>query len=296
MPTSHAALSRATPPALALGLLVAAVAPLSGCLIVIDAKDGHHGSSYWDDDRYERSWNHQPDADLVRAASSVSVTTRAGDVTIEHTDREPAVLVRAQSASSDRIDMLTIVSRLDDDGVLELSPLWPGGWQRGDSCDLIVSLPERTPVNVETKAGDIEVSGMAGLAAAQSSAGDVEIRDHDGDVDAGSSAGDIVVEDATGGVRAATEAGDIDLERVGWPVDARTAAGDVSVLMHHGFSGVLRASTAAGSITLPGEVAMERSGSTRHATATLRPGEPMGECVFRTPAGDISVRELPLAD
>lgn len=268
--------------------MAASVFTSAGCIIVVD---GTHGSySYHDEEpKARRAWTADIDTAKLDRTSSLAVDSRAGDVSIELTDGPARVEAEARGPDADRVKMVRLTVETDGDE-LRIVPRWPrGSWRDHERVDLTIYVPRRVGVEIDTSAGDIRVEGMSGLLKIESSAGDVEIADHDGPVRVDSSAGDIQMDHVSGDIEAETSAGDIDLHDVGWPIEALTSAGDVTVLMRPGFAGEMHAVTSAGDVRLPGDaVHQERAGAMQSASTRL--GDAKEKCVFKTSAGDITVR------
>ncbi len=286
--------------ALAAGL-VAAAAATGGCIIVVDGSDwederDHDSSSYHDADNARRSWVHGIDAGMLDATTSIHVESGAGDIVLKPTDGPPTVRASARGDSRSRLSEVS-VSTTRDGETLRIEPRWPDGRRhKNERADLVIEVPARNGVGIVTHAGDVSVASMAGPITVSTSAGDIEIDRHDGPARVTSSAGDIELRHITGPVEAETSAGDIELHDVGWPVAALTSAGDIDVAMRPGFSGRLVASTSAGTIALPGTGSSSRDAGARTATHTIGDNPEGGRCTFRTSAGDIRVRELPVND
>ena len=269
-PTSNRAPARPLTLAMTAAAISATAVGMGGCLIVVGG-DGwdHDRHSYHAEHRAERSWSTAIDAAMFEESVAIRVATRAGDITIERTAGPASMKIHAASRDADRLSELTIEPRIEH-GTLIVEPDWPGGWQSRDMCEIVLRIPVRDGVTIETTAGDVLVDGMQGRLTVETSAGDIDIRDHNGSVRAETSAGDIAVSDALG------------------PIEVRTSAGDIDARMNHGFSGLIRASTTSGELDLPGGAAVSRSGAMRSGTARL--GDDSTECVFRTSSGDISVQ------
>ncbi|MEO1583740.1 MAG: DUF4097 family beta strand repeat-containing protein [Planctomycetota bacterium] len=291
----------------------AAITGLSGCLIVVDGsssgwdkdkakhKDGWNGSSYSNDwsgkAKAKRSWTIGIDEGLVASTDALRVLSEAGDVKLVPTDGPATIEAYARGPDRERLDQIEIIVTVDE-GVMVVEAAGleldrSENWNDGISIDLVIEIPQRDGVTIDTSAGDVYVAGMAGELGVASSAGDVEVDGHAGPAAIASSAGDIDVHDADGPILAETSAGDISLSHVGWPIEAATSAGDIDVLMLPGFHGHLHASTTAGSVSLPGSSSRTALGPMSTASATIgsprSDDEEPAECVFVTSAGDISV-------
>ncbi|MEO0632093.1 MAG: DUF4097 family beta strand repeat-containing protein [Planctomycetota bacterium] len=284
-----------------IGGLLAAGCATAGCIIVVDGKDGRNGYDGWssyDEHGYrgakvtKRNWSTLVRSEDLETTESIAVETHAGDIVLMPTEGQPKVRAAARGLNKERVrDVEVVIEPID--GELRIAADWPGGERRHhESIDLVIEVPERFGVAIQTEAGDVIVESMAGPLAISTSAGDVEVEAHEGPARVLTSAGDIEMRSIAGSVDAETSAGDIDLHDVGWPVEAHTSAGDITVAMRYGFAGTMRASTSAGSIELPGTGTENRMGGMKTATHTIGGEDAAAECVFATSAGDIDVRVL----
>ena len=212
----------------------------------------------------------------------VRVTSRAGQVRVEGVEGldsveyevtkyamgpDPAAAKR--KASEVPVDL----SRQDSTFVLETD----GG--RGTGADYALRVPAGGAVEVESGAGDVEVSGLSGEVKVLAEAGDVTVRSAGSDVKVAAPQGDVVIDDVS------TETGQVELE---------VGSGDVA--LRDLIVGTLEASVEAGSVTLSGRF----SGSGRifvetgAITANLPP-EDTRELALETSVGQV-MRETPNQD
>ena len=186
------------------------------------------------------------------------------EVTKYATAPDPAAAKRR--ASEVPVDL----TREDSTIVLQSS----GG--RDTGADYALRVPAGAAVEVESGAGDIEVSGLSGNVRVLAEAGDVTVRGADSDVTVEAPRGDVAVEDVS------TETGQIELE---------VGSGDVE--LRNLIVGTLEASIEAGNVTLSGRF----SGSGRIFVETggiiaNLPPEDTRELTLETRVGEV-VRETP---
>jgi DUF4097 and DUF4098 domain-containing protein YvlB len=132
---------------------------------------------------------------------------------------------------------------------------WPKYiFSRGPKADILVSVPEKTDLNLENRAGEINVIEVKGTLAAESSAGA------------------ITIQNCEGTIKARTRAGAVDLEDVNGTVSAQSSAGSIK------FEGTLskgenwfRTSVGSIEITLKGEPDLTVEASTRLGRVTCTP-------------------------
>ena len=222
----------------------------------------------------------------VARAASLHVETEAGDVTIKPAEGNPRILAHVRAQTRARADATTVHARLEQDSILSIGVDWPDGKRRhNESCNLTIFVPSMNGVEVWTNAGDLDISGMAGLLDLHTSAGDVEIASHQGEVRLRTSAGDVALRDISGPISIETSAGDIRLIRVDGPVEASTSAGDVYAELNAGYTGQIRASTTAGDINLNGSTFRGR-----HGQVAVGSNDSGVTSTFETTAGDVEVK------
>ena len=156
------------------------------------------------------------------------------------------------------------ISREDSAFVLETE----GG--RNTGADYELRVPSGGVVEVESEAGDVEVTGLSGELTVRAEAGDVTIRDAGGSSTVEAPRGDVVISGVstdTGQMELVVGSGDVTLEDVVvGTLEARVEAGDV--VLSGRFSGGGRVFVETGDITanLPPE-------DTRELTLEARIGE-----------------------
>jgi hypothetical protein len=170
-----------------------------------------------------------------------------GEVTVDLDLREPEDLDCNISQDG---NMVTVTCRS------KVHPVhWPKYiFSRGPKADILVSVPEKTDLDLENRAGGIDASEIKGALAAESSAGT------------------ITIQKCEGTVKARTRAGSVNLEDVHGTVNAQSSAGSIK------FNGTLskgenwfRTSVGSIEITLQGEPDLTVEASTRIGRVTCTP-------------------------
>ena len=194
----------------------------------------------------------EPHVRLTNAAGQVRVEGVKGSRSVDYKvtryamDADPAAA--KQRASEVPVD----ISREDSKIVIETD----GGKDTG--ADYALRIPAGGSVEVESGAGDVQVSGILGNVTVDAEAGDVTVRDAGGDIKVVAPRGDVSVSDVN------TDTGGADLE---------VGSGDVS--LEDLILGTLEASVEAGEVTLSGRF----SGGGRVSVGT-------GDIIARLPPED----------
>lgn len=186
----------------------------------------------------------EPRIRLTNTAGRVRVDGVKGSKSVEYEatryamGRDPAAA--KQRASEVPVD----ISREDSKIVIESD----GGRETG--ADFTLMVPTGGSVEVESEAGDVEVSGLSGNVTVAAEAGDVTVRDVGGDVKVEAPQGDVTVSDVntdTGGAEIEVGSGDVFLkELIVGTLEASVDAG--SVTLSGRFSGGGRVSVQTGDI------------------------------------------------
>jgi putative adhesin len=212
----------------------------------------------------------EPRVRLTNATGQVQVEGVEGLRSIEYEVTRYALAGDPAAAKRRASQVPVDLSREDSTVVLETD----GG--RGTGADYLLRVPSGGKVEVESGAGDVEVSGLSGDVAVVAEAGDVTVLGTGSDVTIEAPQGDVAV----GGV--STETGQVELE---------VGSGDVT--LQNMIVGTLEARVEAGDVTLSGRF----SGSGRvlvdtgNITANLPP-EDTRELTLETSVGEV-VRETP---
>lgn len=158
-----------------------------------------------------------------------------------------------------------------------------GGHRKFISAEYEITVPARTPLDLETQGGDIQVGNMKGAVQAVTAGGDIETGDIRGSVRLETAGGGITVGSVMGPVEARTAGGAIRVGDVTGAAVLETSGGEINAGM---VTGNLRAETAGGDLVLRGA-----SGALEAQTAggQIRIGETGGSVVAQTAGGSIRV-------
>lgn len=214
----------------------------------------------------------------------IRLTNGAGQIRIEGVEDLGAVeyevtrhaLAANPAAAKKRASEIAVdISRDGGDFTIETN----GG--RNTGADYALRVPAGSAVEVESEAGDVEVSGLSGDVSVDSGAGDVSVREVKGSVQVEARAGDVEVskmQTDTGGAEIEVDSGDVALrDLVVGTLETSVVAGDVTLSGR--FSGGGRVSVKTGDIIaqLPPE-------DTRDLTLETEVGEVVREDAAGTPS------------
>jgi DUF4097 and DUF4098 domain-containing protein YvlB len=194
----------------------------------------------------------EPHVRLTNAAGRVRVEGVKGSRSVDYEATRYAMAADPAAAKQQASQVPVDISREDSKIVIETD----GGEDTG--ADYALEVPAGGSVEVESEAGDVEISGISGNVKVDAEAGDVTIRDVGGDVEVEAPQGDVSVSNAN------TDTGSADLE---------VGSGDVS--LEDLILGTLEASVEAGDVTLSGRF----SGGGRVSVQT-------GDIIARLPSED----------
>lgn len=150
---------------------------------------------------------------------------------------------------------------------------------RGTGVDYTLKVPSGSKVEVESAAGDVEVSGIADSVQANAEMGDVTVRDVRGSVTVEAPQGDVTVEGVsteTGNVELSVGSGDLVLrDLVVGILEARVEAGGAELLGRFAGTGRLTVETGSIAVRVPPEDVRELALEARVGEVS-REGEPEG--------------------
>lgn len=193
-------------------------------------------------------------------SGEVSIRTTGGSVRVVGWSRAE-VAVRTEDEGRDRVK---VTSRGGQTAV-----------RAGDgSGNLEVRVPSGSRVEVSTRSGDVEVSGVDGAVDLQSMSGDFRIVGRPRQVAVEGISGDVEMVGTTESLRVRTVSGDVSVPRASGFVELSTVSGDLEVRSHALRSGTMRNSS--GTIRFMGS--LPRDGSLRLENSS-------GEIELRVPAG-----------
>ncbi|MDP8952899.1 MAG: DUF4097 domain-containing protein [Actinomycetota bacterium] len=200
----------------------------------------------------------------------VRLTNGPGRVRIEGVEGSQSVDIsakryaRGSSSAAAKENAAEVPVNLSGEGsVLEISS--EGGGGVGVDYDL--SVPPASAVEVESEAGDVEVSGLNNNAAVRVLGGDVTLEDVRGSITIEAPRGDVAVQSSgteTGRAEIAIGSGDLDLEDLVIGIlESQIEAGDATLSGRFSGSGSIFVETGSIVVRLPSEDARELDLETR---------------------------------
>lgn len=160
---------------------------------------------------------------------------------------------RNPAAAKENAAEVPVAMSSGEGSTLELSS--DGGSGTGVDYDLRV--PPGTAVEVESEAGDVDISGLDNSVTVHAESGDISVEDVQGSIDIEAPQGDVTVESVsteTGNAEITVGSGDLELENlVVGILEARVEVGDVTLLGRFSGSGRVLVQTGSISVQLPAE-------------------------------------------
>ncbi|MDQ4127751.1 MAG: DUF4097 domain-containing protein [Actinomycetota bacterium] len=219
----------------------------------------------------------KPRVRLTNAAGRIFVEGSKGLDSVQYEATKYASAADPAAAKRRASEVPVDISREDSAVVVETT----GG--RDTGADYALRIPAGGAVEVESEAGDVQVTGVSGDVTVYAGAGDVTIRDVGGGVSVEAPQGDVEVggvNTETGGVELEVGAGDVALaDMVVGTLEANVEAGDVTLSGR--FSGGGRVSVETGDI-----LARIPSEDTKDLTLETSVGEVVREPPERSPNGN----------
>jgi DUF4097 and DUF4098 domain-containing protein YvlB len=213
----------------------------------------------------------EPRVRLANAAGQVRVEGVKGSRSVDYEATRYAMGADPAAAKQRASEVPVDISREDSKIVIETD----GGENTG--ADYTLRVPTGSSVEVESEAGDVEVSGISGNVTVGAEAGDVTVRDVGGDVKVEAPRGDVSVGDVntdTGSANLEAGVGDVSLEDlIIGTLETSVEAGDVTLSGR--FSGGGRVSVETGDIIvmLPPEDTMDLTLETRVGSVLREPAD-----------------------
>ncbi|WP_324757546.1 DUF4097 family beta strand repeat-containing protein [Haloarcula sp. GH36] len=195
----------------------------------------------------------------VRDATTLTVETETGDVTLRGTDREDLHVRAVKQASSVGTDVTELtLETTRENGQLSLSSQWSGTtgfFTSRPSLDIDAEVPASLAVGeVTTSVGDIQATDVTGDLRAEANTGDVRVRRGGGTVSAESDTGDVEVRSPDVLAGASTNTGDVSVDVPAidgeTTVDANT--GDVTAHVAPDLDATLVVQSSTGDVELTG--------------------------------------------
>jgi hypothetical protein len=208
----------------------------------------------------------------------VRLTNGPGRVSIEGVEGLENVEINAKryarghntAAAKENAAEVPVESSFSEDSALEISSDGGGG----TGVDYALKVPPGTGVEVESEAGDVEISGLDNNVTVYAKSGDVSVEDVRGSIIIEAMQGDVTVESVsteTGNAEITVGSGDLEIENlVVGILEARVESGDVALLGRFSGSGVVLVETGSINVRLPSE-------DTNDLTLETRVGEVVRE-------------------
>lgn len=248
--------SRISPLLLLLAVLVLALVVLAALFLWRSLGESVPGTSLARDSI--DSGGPEPHVRLTNAAGRVSVEGVEDSRSIEYEATRYAMAGDPAAAKQRASEVPVDISREDSEIIIETE----GDDDTG--ADYTLRIPAGGSIEVESEAGDVEVSGLTGNVTVNAEAGDVTVRDVGGSVSVASPQGDVTVANVN------TDTGGAEID-----------VGSGDVLLEDLILGTLEAGVESGTVTLSGRF----SGGGRVSVET-------GDIIARLPAED--TRDLTL--
>lgn len=167
----------------------------------------------------------------VPEGKTLRIENSSGDIKVVHTENLGSIRADASFRGSDqddakeKADRYTLIIEESDSLVLVRQPD-----VSGLSVGLYVEVSGKVPVSVHCDSGDIKVVDTGSSCKVQSRSGDVSLSGLDGPVDVNLSHGDLRIEDTKSpSINVENKSGDLLFRRVSGNMNVRTASGDISV-------------------------------------------------------------------
>ena len=255
-PTNRGRPSRTSPLLLLLAVLILALLAVAAVLLWRSLDDSISGTSVAKDSI--DSAGPEPRVRLTNAAGQVRVEGVEGSEAVEYEATRYAMGSDPASAKQQASEVPVDISREDSTITIETD----GGRDTGADYDL--RIPTGGSVEIQSEAGDVEVSGLTG------------------NVNVAAEAGDVTVNNVGGGISVTVPQGDVTVANVNTDTGgAELEVGSGDVFLEDLILGTLETGVEAGSVTLSGRF----SGDGRVSVET-------GDIIARLPAED--TRDLTL--
>ena len=261
--------SRTSPLLLLLAVLVVALLAVAALLLWRSFGDSISGTSIAKDS--VDSAGPKPHVHLTNAAGQVRVEGVKGSESVEYEATRYAMGSDPASAQQQASKVPVDISREGSEITIETD----GGKDTG--ADYALRMPAGGSVEIESEAGDVEVSGLTGNVKVTTEAGDATVRGVGGGVDVSAPQGDVTIANVntdTGGAELEVGSGDVFLEDlILGTLEARVESG--SVTFSGRFSGDGRVSVETGDIIarLPAEDTRDLTLQTRIGNVLREPPE-----------------------
>jgi hypothetical protein len=242
---------RGLAPVLVLGLLVLALA-VGGIFLWL-----YYGDRAGSTSVYEDSIESGPEP-LVRLVSGPGQVRVEGVEGLENVEISAKRYARGRNSTVAKENASGVPVDVSNDGsILEISS--DGG--RGVGVDYDLRVPAGSVVEVESSAGDVEVSGLDNEVRVVAESGDVSLQDVQGSIAVEATQGDVTIQSVnteTGNAGIMVGSGDLELaDLVVGILEARVEIGDVSLGGRFSGSGSVLVETGSIDVRLPSEDARD---------------------------------------
>jgi DUF4097 and DUF4098 domain-containing protein YvlB len=263
--------SRTSPLLLLFAALILALLAVAAVLLWRSLGDNISGTSVAKDSI--DSAGPEPHVRLTNAAGQVRVEGVEESKSLEYEATRYAMGSDSAAAKQQASEVPVDISREDSRITIETD----GGRDTGADYDL--RIPASGSVEVESEAGDVEISGLTGNVKVAAEAGDVTVRDAGGGVNVRVPQGDVTVANVN------TDTGGVELE-----------VGSGDVVLEDLILGTLEANVDAGSVTLSGRFSGDGRVSVETGDIVARlPAEDTRDLTLQARVGDV-LREPPTGD
>ena len=264
---------RTGPLQLLIAALLLALLVVAALLLWRSLGDGVSGTSVAADSVDAGS---EPRVRLSNAAGRIRVEGVKGLDAVAYEATRYATAADPATAKRRASEVPVDISREDSSVVLETD----GGRETG--ADYRLRMPAGGALEVESEAGDVEVSGLSGEVTVYAGAGDVTVREAGGGVRVEAPQGDVTITDVgtdTGGVELEVGSGDVSLEDVVvGTLEAAVEAGNVTLSGRFSGGGMVSVETGDIAARIPSE-------DTRNLILETRVGEVLREPPNGSPEG-----------
>ncbi|HEV8044655.1 MAG TPA: DUF4097 family beta strand repeat-containing protein [Rubrobacter sp.] len=238
-------------PLVVVGLLLLALV-IGGILLWLSYGDRAGGASVYEDSIESGP---EPALRLLNGLGRVRVEGVEGQESVEISARRYARGRNPAAAKENAADVPVNVA--SEGSTIEISS--DGG--RGTGVDYDLRVPPGSTVEVDSEAGDVEVSGLDNTVTVLARSGDVSVEDIQGSIGIESQAGDVTVGSVsteTGNAEINVGSGDLELtDLVVGILEAHVEAGDVALLGRFSGSGSISVETGSIDVRLPSEDAKD---------------------------------------
>jgi len=161
--------------------------------------------------------------------SEVTIINTAGSVEVRGWSRNEVEVTGNLGSGVEEL-----VFERDDEEIL-IHVKVPRRHARSVSSDLVINIPEKSELEVNTVSADIDVENVLGEQQLESVSGDIKMFAHDNEIDAGSVSGDIEIEGHGQDIEAnfGTVSGDVDADNLAGELRVDSVSGDITVINSH---------------------------------------------------------------